>query len=62
MKKRWLPDFWLLKLMSCRKGNSFQGQRVGSCLTLGNELFEETHVLTKKRLYQKEVPRWRAAA
>ena len=26
----------------------FQGPKVGSCLTLGNELSEETHVLTKQ--------------
>ena len=32
----------------CRKGDSFQGPRVGSCLTVGNELSEETHVLTKQ--------------
>ena len=29
--------------------NPFQGPKVGSCLTLGYELFEETHVLTKQR-------------
>ena len=27
----------------CRKGYPFQGPKLGSCLTLGNELFEETH-------------------
>ena len=32
----------------CRKVDPFQGLRVGSCLTLGNELSEETHVLTKQ--------------
>ena len=32
----------------CRKEDPFQGPRVGSCLTLGNELSEETHVLTKR--------------
>ena len=32
----------------CRKGDPFQGLRVGCCLTLGNELSEETHVLTKQ--------------
>ena len=30
----------------CRKRDSFQGPKLGSCLTLGNELSEETHVLT----------------
>ena len=31
-----------------QEGDPFQGPRVGSCLTLGNELSEETHVLTKQ--------------
>ena len=30
------------------KGNPFQGPRVGSCVTLRNDLSEETYVLTKK--------------
>ena len=34
----------------CRKGNPFQGLKLGSCLTLGNELSEETHVLTKQEI------------
>ena len=34
---------WLLS----QEGNHFQGPRKGSCLTLGNELSEKTHVLTK---------------
>ena len=32
----------------CRKGNPFQGPRLGSCLILRNELSEETHILTKQ--------------
>ena len=32
----------------CRKGDPFQGPRVGSCLTLRNELSKETQVLTKQ--------------
>ena len=32
----------------CRKEDPFQGPRAGSCLTLGNELSKETHVLTKQ--------------
>ena len=32
----------------CRKGDPFQGPKLGSCLTLGNELSEETHVLAKQ--------------
>ena len=27
----------------CRKEDPFQGPKLGSCLTLGNELSEETH-------------------
>ena len=34
----------------CRKGDPFQGPNLGSCLTLGNELSEETHVLTKQEI------------
>ena len=34
----------------CRKEDPFQGPKLGSCLTLGNELSEETHVLTKQEL------------
>ena len=33
-----------------RKVNPFQGLKLGSCLTLGNELSEETHVLTKQEI------------
>ena len=31
-------------------GNPFQGPRVGSCLTLGNELSKETYELTKQEI------------
>ena len=31
-----------------RKGDPFQGLKLGSCLTLRNELSEETHLLTKQ--------------
>ena len=31
-----------------QKGHPFQGLKVDSCLTLGNELSKETHVLTKQ--------------
>ena len=35
--------------MKCfRKGDPFQGPRLGSCLTLGSELSKETHILTKQ--------------
>ena len=37
-------------LLCCRKGDPFQGPTLGSCLTLGNELSEETHVLTKQEI------------
>ena len=31
-----------------QEGGPFQGLRVGSCLTLGNELSQDTHMLTKQ--------------
>ena len=34
----------------CRKGDPFQGPKLGSCLTLRNELSEETHALTKQEI------------
>ena len=34
----------------CRKRDPFQGPKLGSCLILRNELFEETHVLTKQEI------------
>ena len=37
-------------LLCCRKGDPFQGPKLGSCLTLGNELSEETHVVTKQEI------------
>ena len=59
---RW-PEYWsfsvspsseysgLISLrICCRKGNPFQGPKLGSCLTIGNELSEETHVLTKQEI------------
>ena len=33
-----------------RKGDHFQGLKLGSCLTLGIELSEEMHVLTKQEI------------
>ena len=33
-----------------QEGGLFQGQKLGSCLTLGNELSEEIHVLTKQEI------------
>ena len=32
------------------RGTPFQGPKLGSCLTLGNELSKETHVLTKQEI------------
>ena len=37
-------------VICCRKGDPFQGPKLGSCLTLGNELSEETHLLTKQEI------------
>ena len=51
--------FWIKKAVinkrvalwfCCRKGDPFQGRKLGSCLTLGNELSKETHVLTKQEI------------
>ena len=36
--------------MFCRKGDPFQVPKLGSCLTLGNELSEETQVLTVQEI------------
>ena len=33
-----------------QEGDPFQGPKLGSCLTLGNELSEETHVLAKQEM------------
>ena len=41
----------LPKSMCCRKGDPFQGRlKLDSCLTLGNELSEEIHLLTKQEI------------
>ena len=46
--KVWVDTFtgWIC----CRKGDPFQGPKLGSCLTLRNELSKETHVLTKQEI------------
>ena len=41
---------WSTISSCCRKGDPFQGPKLGSCLTLRNELSEETHVLTKQEV------------
>ena len=38
----------LLLSFCCRKGDPFQGPKLGSCLALRNELSEEIYVLTKQ--------------
>ena len=40
-----------------QEGDPFQGPKLGSCLTLGNELSEETHVLTKQEILFGKVTR-----
>ena len=44
----------------CRKGDPFQGLKLGSCLTLRKGLSEETHVLTKQELLLGRALGWRA--
>ena len=34
----------------CRKGDPFQGPKLGSCLKVGNELSKEMHMLTKQEI------------
>lgn len=52
-------DFILEHRLSCgdvaRRG-PFQGPRVGSCLTMGSELSEETHMLTKQEMLWGRAP------
>ena len=38
-------------------GYPFQGLKLGSCLTLGNELSKDTHVLTKQEILLGKGPR-----
>ena len=45
-----LTGVTILAQWCCRKGDPFQGLKLGSCLTLGNELSEETHLLTKQEI------------
>ena len=39
-----------------QEGDPFQGPKLGSCLTLGNELSEETHILTKQEILLGRAP------
>ena len=41
-------NMWLVELL--QEGGSLPGPETGSCLTLGNGLSEETHVLTKQEI------------
>ena len=50
----------LSDLTELRKVDPFQGLKLGSCLILGNELSEETHVLTKQEILLDRAPGWRA--
>ena len=44
----------------CRKGDPFQGPKLGSCLTLGNECLRRHVCWKSKRLYWERAPGWRA--
>ena len=51
IKKAELQRIDAFKFWCCwRKGDPFRGLKVGSCLTLRNELSKETHVLTKQEV------------
>ena len=41
----------------CRKRDPVQGPKLGSCLTLRNELSKETHMLTKQEILLGKGPR-----
>ena len=46
-----ISEIFFLYQYCCSKGDPFQGPKLGSCLTLGNELSEETHALTKQEIF-----------
>ena len=46
-KSKLLLNEWVF---CCRKEDPLQGPKLGSCLTLGNELSEESDVLTKQEI------------
>ena len=54
IKTRYCHPVYLMHMQStsCEMPglDPFQGPKLGSCLTLGNELFEETHLLTKQEI------------
>ena len=48
---KWVAwKYWCFRTLCCRKWDPFQGPRMGSCLTLKNELSKETHALTKQEI------------
>ena len=57
---KWRLEPWDIKWNGFRKGDPFQGPRVGSYLTLRNELSKETHELTKQEVLLGRAPGWRA--
>ena len=50
----WDLNPWGWDSNCCRKGDPFWSWRAGPCLTLGNELSEETHELTKQETIVKK--------
>ena len=46
----WVWVGFVCVCVCCRKGDPFQGLKLGSGLTLRNELSEETHVLAKQEI------------
>ena len=49
-----------IKVRVLQEGGLLPGPQRGSCLTLGNKLSKETHVLTKQEIYREGAPRRRA--
>lgn len=42
-------QYLVIECLCYQNGDLFRGLRMGSCLTLGNELSKETHILTKQK-------------
>ena len=49
-----------LRVQLLQEGALFHSPKVGSCLTLGKELFKETHMLTKQEMLLERAPGQRA--
>lgn len=53
----WSCELMYVAEKGLQQGDAFQGARVGSCLTLRNELFQKINVLTKQDTSLEVAPR-----